>query len=193
MVLETRMKRLVLGGLAAVLFAGLAGCETATPYQPLNPSAARAGGYSETKVEADRWRVSFAGNSVTSRETVETYLLYRASELTLAQGYDWFTTTQRSTERHDETDVMSVPGPYDRFGPWGPWGPRWRVYGGWGWRSGYWGDPFWGDINVQNIERYDATVEVVMGRGHKPQDDKHAFDAHEVQANLAGKIVKPPH
>jgi hypothetical protein len=125
---------------------------------------------------------------MTSRETVETYLLYRAAELTLAQGYDWFTTTERSTDKHSEADVEPI-GPY---GPWGPgWGPYWRVYGGWGWRGGYWGDPFWGDINVQQIERYEATAEIVMGHGPKPADDKHAFDARDVMSNLSGKIVKP--
>ena len=30
----------------------------------------------------DRWKVSFSGNSLTDRNTVETYLLYRAAELT---------------------------------------------------------------------------------------------------------------
>lgn len=183
------MKRLVIAALAAAALGGLTACETATPYQPLNPASASAGGYSETKIEQDRWRVTFAGNDMTSRETVETYLLYRAAELTIAQGYDWFETTERATDRHDETDVTPLgPGPY---GPWGGWGPYWRVYGGWGWRGGYWGDPFWGDINVQNIERYEATVEIVMGHGPKPEGDKHAFDARQVLSNLAGKIVKP--
>src|ERR1700753_1116092 len=105
MVRETRMKRLVIAGLAALALGGLSACETATPYQPLNPSAASAGGFSETKVETDRWRVSFAGNSMTSRETVETYLLYRAAELTVARGFDWFQMAQRNTDRHTSTYV----------------------------------------------------------------------------------------
>jgi len=76
------MKRLLIAAAALVLAGGLAGCETATPYQPLKPGSS-AGGYSETKLEGDRWRITFAGNSMTSRETVETYLLYRAAELTV--------------------------------------------------------------------------------------------------------------
>src|ERR1700679_1252731 len=96
------MKRLLIAAAAVAALGGLAACETATPYQPLNPAAASSGGYSDTKLEQDRWRVTFAGNSMTSRETVETYLLYRAAELTVAQGYDWFETVQLQTDKHSE-------------------------------------------------------------------------------------------
>jgi hypothetical protein len=42
-------------------------------------------GYSEQQIENNRFRVQFAGNSLTDRKTVETYLLYRAAELTKAE------------------------------------------------------------------------------------------------------------
>ena len=114
------MKNWMIAAAAVVALGGLAGCETATPYQPLNPSAAQAGGYSETKIEQDRWRVTFRGNSMTSRETVETYLLYRAAELTIGQGYDWFETVQRQTDKHTDAVV-------DPIGPYGyGWSPYWR-------------------------------------------------------------------
>lgn len=181
------MKKLMIAAAAVVALGGLAGCETATPYQPLNPSATQAGGYTETKIEQDRWRVAFHGNSMTSRETVETYLLYRAAELTVNQGYDWFETVDRATDKHTETMI-------DPIGPYAGWGPSWRFYGrgwgGWGGWGGPWGDP-WGDVDVQNIERYETAAEIVMHHGPKPADDKHAFDARQVLSNLAGKIVKP--
>jgi hypothetical protein len=179
------MKKVLIAAAATAALVALTACETATPYQPLNPASARAGGYSDVRIEPDRWRVSFAGNSVTSRETVETYLLYRAAELTVGQGFDWFETVQRSTDKQTDTYVSS-------FGPYGyGWSPYWRVYGGWGWRGGYWGDPFWNDISVQNIERYETTAEIIMHRGPKPQGNRHAFDARDVMTNLGGKIVKP--
>ena len=40
--------------------------------------------------EENRYRVSFAGNSATSLQTVDDYLLYRAAELTVQTGHDWF-------------------------------------------------------------------------------------------------------
>ena len=50
----------------------VAGCATATPYQPLDPQSRFSGGYSDQRIEPDRFRVTFRGNSLTSRETVET-------------------------------------------------------------------------------------------------------------------------
>ncbi len=186
------MKRLMIVAAAIAALGGLSACETATPYQPLKPGSASSGGYSETKLEQDRWRITFAGNSMTSRETVETYLLYRAAELTVNQGDDWFETVERQTDKHSETQVDPIGGPYGYgFG----WRPYWRYYGaGFGWRGWdpYWGDPFWADrVDVQQIERYETSAEIIMHHGPKPADDKHAFDARDVMSNLASKIVKP--
>ena len=56
-------------------------------------------GYSEQKIENERYRISFKGNSMTGRETVENYLLFRAAELTLQTGYDTFTIVNRDTDK----------------------------------------------------------------------------------------------
>src|SRR4051812_30110703 len=74
-------------------------CETATPYQPLQAGNATSGGYSDQRISRDRYRVVFQGNSITQRETVERYLLYRAAELTTQAGYDWFELVDRNTDR----------------------------------------------------------------------------------------------
>jgi len=175
------MKRWVLTAAAVVALAGgLAACVTPTPYQPLQAGAMPTGGYSETHIEDDRWRVSFKGNDETSRGVVETYMLYRAAELTLAQGYDWFEAAQRHTDTHTQAYALDFDGP-----GWGPWGFR---RGFWG----VWGDPFWAqDVDYEALQRYDASVEIVMHHGPKPGGDDHAFDAHQVIANLNGKIVRP--
>jgi hypothetical protein len=179
------MKKMLLAAAAVAALGGaLAACETATPYQPLQPNAAASGGYSDVKLEQDRWRVTFQGNSLTARDTVETYLLYRAAELTVGQGYDWFETVDRQTDKHTQTYV-------DDFG----WRPYWRYYGyGFGWRSWdpWWGGPFWADdIDVRTVEKYEASAEIIMGHGQKPADEKHAFDAREVLKNLADHVVRP--
>jgi hypothetical protein len=173
-------------GLSALV---LGACETPTPYQPLSKDSAHSGGYSEAKIEGDRWRVTFQGNGLTSRQTVEDYLLYRAAELTLAQGFDWFETADRETDKHVSTYVTPDPWGYG-YG----WRPYWRFYGHAGWWGPRWGDPFfdgWGPEDVQTVERYEASAEVVMGHGPKPAGDRKAFDAHEVTTNLAGRIVRP--
>ena len=48
---------------AAIAALAVSACATATPYQPA--AAGRFGGYAEQKLENDRYRVSFSGNSVT--------------------------------------------------------------------------------------------------------------------------------
>jgi len=177
-------------GVAIVaLMLALAGCETATPYQPLTRSGTSSGGYSDIQIEPNRFRVSFAGNSMTSRETVETYLLYRAAQLTVDHGFDWFRMADRNTEKHSSTYISEPFGP----GPWGYWGPVWRYHGRFGWRSWdpFWGDPFWDrTIDVQTINRYEAVAEIVTGRGPKP-DEARAFDARAVLGNLGPRIQLP--
>ena len=173
---------------ALLATAALAACETATPYQPVASGNAQAGGYSEARIETNRWRVTFQGNSLTSRQTVEDYLLYRAAELARSQGYDWFEAVDRATDRH--VDTYATPEPVD-YG----WRPYWRYYGlGRGWIDPLWDDPFfsrWGPTDFQTVERYQASAEIVMGHGAKPAGNHRAFDASEVIANLSSRIVRP--
>ncbi|MBW8813808.1 MAG: hypothetical protein JF588_10325 [Caulobacterales bacterium] len=180
---------------ALLLSAGLAACATPTPYQPLARGNATSGGFSEIRLEPNRFRVTFAGNSLTSRETVEGYLLYRAAELTVQNGYDWFRIVDRDTDKKVET--YAEPDPLYRpwYGSFGYWRPSWRYYGrGFGWRGWdpFWGDPFWADrVDVRTIEKYEASAEIVMQHGAKPADDPRAFDAHAVMDNLRPRIVYP--
>lgn len=182
----------------ALILAGsisLSACMTATPYQPAtgNGTAVR-NGYSDTQIESNRFRISFSGNSLTSRETVERYLLYRAAELTLQQGFDHFILSDRDTEK--KTDIVREPGAWGP-GPWGYWSPSWRFYRGprWGWRSWdpFFDDPFWRDRDwdYRTVTQYEAMAEVVMDKGPKPSDNLRAFDAHEVVSRLGPSIQMP--
>jgi hypothetical protein len=188
------MKRPVLAALAVIALAsGLSACETATPYQQLNPNAAYEGGYRDIKLDATHWRVTFAGNSMTSRETVERYLLYRAAELTTTQGFDWFQETDQRTDK--KSDVFVDPF-YSRWNYGYAWQPSWRFRragrggfsGGWStWGPGWNNDP-WGPTFVTEYNRYDVSADLMMGRGPKPPQ---ALDAREVMANLGPTIVRP--
>ena len=187
-----RLRTLGLLGAAAL---ALSACATATPYQPIGPGHAASGGFSDTRITADRYRVTFRGNTLTSRETVENYLLYRAAELTVEQGGDWFLMADRETSRDRSTYVTRDPF-YSRPGfHYGYWRPYWRYYGrGPGWRTWdpFGRDPFWGDsLDVQTVERFEASAEILVRRGPKPTDNELAFDAREVMANLGPRIVRP--
>ncbi|WP_292039780.1 MULTISPECIES: CC0125/CC1285 family lipoprotein [unclassified Brevundimonas] len=159
---------------------------TATPYQPAGLNGQR-GGYAEQRLEQNRFRVSFAGNSVTSRDQVEMSLLLRAAELTVENGFDWFATVDRATERDTRFYAQPDPFYYDRYSPF--WGPRWRFY-----HRGAWSpwDPYWGrNVDVRQVDRYEATTEIVMGRGQKPSNDANAFDARDVISNLSARVTRP--
>jgi len=169
----------------------LAGCETPTTYHPATGHGFNREGFSDQRIEANRYQVSFAGNSVTSRDRVERYLLYRAAELTVQNGYDYFTLVDRNTERKSRSYVDE---PF-RPGPWGYWGVSWRYHRpgfGWGFYDPFWGpDPFGRDFDVQTIDKYEAHAEIVMGRGAPPAGNVHVFGARQVIQNLGPTIQMP--
>lgn len=189
----TRRPRILALAAALAGSAALAGCMTATPYQPATASSRL--GFSDEQIESNRFRVSFAGNSLTSRETVERYLLYRAAELTVQRGFDHFILVTRDTET--KTDTYRTPGAFYGPGPWGYWSPSWRFYRGprWGWRSydPFWDDPFWRDRDwdYRTVRQYEAMAEIVTGRGPKPSTNVRAFDAREVLDRLGPQIRMP--
>jgi hypothetical protein len=81
--------------LSLALALGLAACaEPASHYRPL----AGDFGYAEHRLDESTWRVGFAGSGGTARETVEIFALYRAAEVTLANGRDRFAVLEWETE-----------------------------------------------------------------------------------------------
>jgi hypothetical protein len=164
----------------AAAAAVLAACATQTPYQP----AADGYGFQEQRIENNRVRITFRGNTLTDRETVETYMLYRAAEVTQQSGYDYFIVANRDTEEHSRLQGMGGYRP--RFGF-----DYWYFSARRGWSP--WYDPFWDEpMSYREVTRYEAMAEIAMFHGQKPADDPSAFSASEVIANLQGRIVRPP-
>lgn len=71
-------------GIFALLVFALTGC--ATPYQPQG----ERGGYSETQLAENVFKVSFDGNAYIGRETVSDYALLRSAEVVLEHGFKHF-------------------------------------------------------------------------------------------------------
>lgn len=187
------MKRLSLAAAVAAL-AFTAACATATPYQPATLSDR---GYSEMKIEDNRFQVEFSGNSLTDRKTVETYLLFRAAELTKQNGYDHFRVVRRDTDANTRVipSGAAYSPYYDHFYlNYRYFGPR-AAYFYDPYRSVRYSrysfyDPFWdGPISYREQTSYIASAEIVMGKGPKP-DDVAFFDADQVIFNLAGQIQR---
>ncbi len=180
----------------------LAACATATPYQ----EATRSGdGYENQQIETNRWAISFSGNSLTDRQTVETYLLYRAAELTKNSGYDHFQIVTRETDAETSFTSTGFASPfyYNFYGFGGHRGfgaTRFRRsgfsrFGRRGFRGGF-GPGFGGGFGtgfgetIRERVSYEATAEIVMRKGAKP-DNAEYFDAEDVLINLSGRIVLP--
>lgn len=165
--LSARAWRWVLLGLAPLL----AACMGPTPYQP----ATEGQGYAEREIETDRYRVTFAGNSMTPLETVENYLLYRAAELTRDTGNDYFIVVDRHVQDH--TSYRGYVSGFDHF----------RHHGFSHFGSGF--DYAYADTDP--ITSYTAMVVIRVFKGEKPVNDVNAYDARDVLTRLSPLIVRP--
>jgi len=174
-------------GLAVLgLVALLAGCAAPAAYEPRRTG--QVTGYTDRELAPGRWRVTFTGNSVTPRETVEDYLLLRAAEVTLASGGTHFLFDNRDTRA--QTRIFADP-----------LGPRGFGYGGYGggfW-GGYWGfrprwgyDPFGPPMMISSTTRYQAFAEIVILKPGQEAQEARAVDARAVAANLRPPPPPPP-
>lgn len=165
----------------------LASCVTPGLYQRADVRAEQAG-YAETRLSDAAWRVEFVGDDFTSRETVETYLLYRSAELTAENGYDWFASS--AAEVSEESEIIVEAPRLDTYRA-RYWRPQWRR------RSRF----FWSDLDpVGPIPReprephvftsvhYSASADIRLGRGAMPEG---AFDARRTLGELGPEIARP--
>lgn len=188
--------RIVLAACAALALITTGCTMRSTPYQPLQSTSRVSGGYSDLRIDETHYRVSFAGNRLTSRERVESYLLFRAAELTLLKGYDYFVIEDREVEHQIERQIRRDP----FYDPWyapryGYWRPYWRYYrAGHGWYHWYpyFGDTFWAErYDVRTIERFEASADIRLGKGAAPAANGRAMDAREVRDRIAPQIEYP--
>jgi hypothetical protein len=90
---------------AALLFAAiLAGC---TPYQ----SQGLTGGFTDTPLAANRYRVDVRGNGYTSEDRVKTIGLVRAAEVTYQNGFTRFVILSADSS-DTRTAATILPGEY---------------------------------------------------------------------------------
>lgn len=165
-------RKLVWAGVAALaLMLQLTACAPApTPYQ------AAAGpygfGYSEQQIEQNRYRVTFKGNADTPRQQVENGLLYRAAQLTKANGFDYFIVVTQNTE--PQTRYVST---FEGFGGYGHYHHSWISPGF---------DTTYGESYP--VTNYSAFADIFMMKGRKDMNDVKAFSADDVMQKL-GPVI----
>ena len=139
----------------------------------LAPSGAQQGpngqGFSEQRIESNRYRVSYNGVGAAGR--VADWALLRAADLTTEQGYDWFEVTQSWTDGRPGgaggvRPSVSIGGGSSRYGGYSASGVGVGV-----------------GLNFSGPQPTSTMLEVVLGRGQKP-DRPNAYDARSVQGSI---------
>lgn len=156
---------------ALLLTLTLAACAASpTPYQ----LADEDGGYTDQQLEANRYRVTFEGNPATPRSTVEDYALYRAAELTLQTGHDYFKVVSKEVE----PVVGSVSGITPGIGI--------GIGGG---NVGFGVSSTFGGGRADYS--YVTYLDILVFEGEKPADDREAYGAFDVIERLKPKVGSP--
>lgn len=164
------MKRLTFS-LIAVSALALSACASLAPYGP--QQAARGQGFSEQQIESNRFRVTY--NGVGAVGPVADRALFRAAQLTVDQGYDWFEVTQRWIDGRPDSaggvrPSVSIGAGSSRYGGYSASG----VGVGLG-------------FDLSGPQPTSTTLEIVMGRGAKP-DRPEAYDARRVQDAIRNRL-----
>ena len=160
------MKRfaIALTGLSAL---ALTACASLAPYgAQMGPNGQ---GYSEQRIDSNRYRVTYNGVGAAGR--VADWALVRAADLTTEQGYDWFEVTQSWTDGRPGgaggvRPSVSIGGGSSRYGGYSSSGVGVGV-----------------GLNFSGPQPTSTTLEVVLGRGQKP-DRPNAYDARSVQGSI---------
>ncbi|MND74811.1 hypothetical protein D3C80_664150 [compost metagenome] len=164
------MKRLTFGLIAASALV-LSACASLAPYGPQQSAGGQ--GFNEQRIESNRFRVTY--NGVGAPGPVVDRALFRAAQLTVDQGYDWFEVTQRWIDGRPDSaggvrPSVSIGAGSSRYG---------------GYRSSGVGVGLGFDLS--GPQPTSTTLEVVMGRGAKP-DRPEAYDARRVQDAIRNRL-----
>ena len=171
-----KLKSLLILSLLTPGLLTLAGCETATVYQPA-PNAS-AMGYTDTRIEAGRYRVTFQGGDGAPESQVSDYVLLRAAELTVQGGYDWFRVTQREgfigAPHHASSVSIGTGG--GSFG-----------------RGGGFGLGLGTSIPLGGGPRLTRSLEILAGHGSVPTEAD-VYDARGILNTIGPRVPHPvPH
>jgi hypothetical protein len=152
----------------------IAGCAQQPPYFGPKDSD-HATGYTDERLDQNRYRVTYTGNSATARETVEDFLLLRSAQVTLQSGFGHFVFDTRDTQAHTTyySDFMGWPG--------------WRRHG---WYWNIW--PYDDEAETRPVTRYQAYAEIVMLTDAQAAKEPRSIDAQSIMQRLGPAATPPP-
>jgi hypothetical protein len=142
-------------------------CATVGP-AAYGPADAKGFGYEETRIESDRYRITYKGSGDMPPEQVEDYARLRAAELALANGYDWFRVIGRDISGEQRGGVGLGLG---------------AGGGSYGGSTGV-GVGVSGDLGtIGGKDYFTVRMEVLLGSGEIPEDGGY-FSAREIVDNF---------
>lgn len=149
----------------------LSACASLAPYGAKGGPGGQ--GYSEQRIESDRYRVTYDG--VGAPGPVADMALLRAADLTLQSGHDWFEVAQRWTDGHPDgaggvRPSVSIGAGSGRYGGYSASGVGVGV-----------------GFDISGPQPTSTTLEILMGRGARP-DRPNAYDARGVRDSLRGRF-----
>jgi hypothetical protein len=179
------------------LVSGVVGCAALAAAQANPPMVPPAGpGVFTVKPSGpNTFKLVVTGHTFNSRGDIEKYLAYRAAQLTIEQGADWF--TLKEDRAKGETAV-----PVPVRDPEGPrysfrmkyFRPVWRYKvsdsAEWTRWSSFSGEPFI-SADPKTISDFEVSVEIVVRKGPMDDADPLAFDAGALSDLLVNQVSPP--
>lgn len=171
------MKRFSLSlAVSTVLSCYLVGCATFE----YKPAEGNGPGYRSQKISENKYVVTLKATEKTPKETVESFLLYRAAELTKAHGYDYFLVKDKDRDVVKEIGPIKTPVTQGNA----PIGAFYFPY----FATGFpWTERAPASAPVES--QFEATAMISMHKGPVPQGKPiSAFKAVEVLEKLKSKV-----
>jgi hypothetical protein len=164
------MQKLLFGFSFALIIGVLAGC--ATGYSSTNFT----GGYSDTQLAPDVFRVKFNGNGYTSQERAQDFALLRAADLTQANGFTLFAVINESDQSVQES--YTTPGTIN-------------TYGSYNSNTGYYSATSFYDPGV-TYNFFKPRTGMLIRCFHEVQPGIYTFNAAFIENSIRTKYKLPP-
>jgi hypothetical protein len=151
----------------------LVGC--ATPYQP----SGLLGGFSESQLDTDVFRVAFTGNALTPQSAAEEMTLLRSAEMALRNGFGYFIILDAKSRTH--TSTVTTPRTATTTG----------TVTGYG-QAAYVSATTTHSGGEAIVQSRPSTTNIIQGFASRPPGMAGVFDARLVYQSMAPKYGLPP-
>lgn len=153
------------------------GCAGPTPYHPTLDGT----GYLDQRIVDNRYQVSYTANSLTRKNKVKQYLLYRAAEIALEQGEERFVVLDQDDQDVSLPDYASDAQSYRHH--------HFEHHHLWFGNQG--AEEQVSATTLKPLSRYTATITILLYTADLPAQEGKAYHARELIEVLGSTILRP--